>query len=738
MSGLTAIVPCYNEGAQVDVAYRGICAALGSIENLELLFVDDGSTDDTLARIRTLAAADARVRYLSFARNFGLPAAVTAGFRYAAQPWCVQLDADLQFPPQETWRLLERAAQGYDVVFGIRRDRRDPWLRRVGAAGTHVLARRLLGIEVPQGATSFRVVRTAVGVTIVNLPTGNSHFVAKAPELGARHTTVEVEHVARDGRSRFRLGRLAGDAFELLFGFSWRPLNAMYLMACLTASAALVLAVLGASGVLSSTGLQAAGLLSSAVTVLAVATTARYLHRRMLDVRPRRPYYVREANLPVAPEDLLDGGRSAPPPPRARRAGALVVLGAGEEQVAIYRDARARGLSTIAVDRRADRPAIPLADEFLQISTTDHEAIAMALAGREIAGVVTTAADTGLASWHALTVHFDTPWRYPAAAVAVSMDKSALHRLVSSLGMPTYAWRQSDDLDELAAAARTFRFPLVVKPTDASGGRGVRGVHSAEQLDSALRFAAAHSPRGQVIVEEFVSGRDLTVNVFMVDGAVALAAVTDKRVLPGPGFLVAGHVAPAELDPVLHRALLDDAERVCTAFGLTDGPANFDVVVADDGTRWVIEVGARMSGNGFPQLARASTSADWVHALVGLAIGEPVRSRQLSPRPARLHVLTSPLEQPGRLRAVTGLDAAAALPGVASVEVFCAPGEVVHPYTEAGRKLGWIVVTADDRAGLDEVLDEALRTIRIGVDPLAVEVAHAERTLVPSLAEPKV
>jgi Glycosyl transferase family 2 len=317
MTGLTAILPCYNEGEQVEVAHRAVCAALGSIGNLELLFVDDGSRDDTLDRIKRLAATDPRVHWISFARNFGLMAAITAGFRYAARPWSVQLDADLQFPPGETWRLLEVAERGYDLVFGIRRERRDPWPRRAGAAGTHWVARHWLGIEVPQGASSFRLVRTPVARTVVDLPTANSHFVAKAPEIGVRYATVAVDHAPRSsGHSRFRLGRLGGDAFELLFGFSWRPLNATYLVAALAASVALVLAVLGAFGAVPPAAVASAELLVSGICVAAVAMVGRYLHRRLADARPRRLYYVREANIPISPDDLLDRGEPAAAPPR--------------------------------------------------------------------------------------------------------------------------------------------------------------------------------------------------------------------------------------------------------------------------------------------------------------------------------------------------------------------------------------------------------------------------------------
>lgn len=314
-SGLTVVLPGYNEGEQVDRAYRAVLDALGELD-LEILFVDDGSTDDTLDRIRRLAGLDPRVRYLSFSRNFGLNAAITAAFRYASKPWTVQLDTDLQFPPAETWALLAKAAEGYDVVFGVRRRRRDPLLRRLGASGAQLVAERLLSIEVPRGATSFRVLRTGVARTVADLPTANTYFSALVPLVGARYASVPIEHRPRtSGRSKFRLSRLAGHAFELLFGFSWRPLNAVYLLAAVAAGVAVALAVAAGVGAVSPLAVAVAALLLVAVTLVAVAVVGRYLHRLLLDSRPAGKYYIREANLPVRPADTLDGGEPRLPPP---------------------------------------------------------------------------------------------------------------------------------------------------------------------------------------------------------------------------------------------------------------------------------------------------------------------------------------------------------------------------------------------------------------------------------------
>src|SRR4029453_2181196 len=124
---------------------------------VELLFVDDGSTDGTLDRIKTFADTDPRVSYLSFTRNVGLEAAFAAGLKYASKDkdWVVRPDADPQSPPSEVHKLMAKALEGWDVVFGIRTDRHDPLPRRLGSRMQHWFARRVLGIELPQSESSF-------------------------------------------------------------------------------------------------------------------------------------------------------------------------------------------------------------------------------------------------------------------------------------------------------------------------------------------------------------------------------------------------------------------------------------------------------------------------------------------------------------------------------------------------------------------------------------------------------
>jgi polyisoprenyl-phosphate glycosyltransferase len=312
--GLTVMVPCFNEGAAVRRLHAAVVEALGDLD-LEILLIDNGSTDDTLAHIREVAATDARVRYLSLYRNHGLEPGQSAGFRYASRPWTAQLDCDLQFPPEEIPKLLAAAA-GHDVVYGIREDRQDPLWRRIASRAQHWLARRVFGIAFPPGATTFRVVRTAVARGIAEMWQGTPYFIATVSRLGLPYACVPISHRQRvDGRSRFRLPHLVGHTFDLWFGQSWRALNVTYLVAGAGVAAAAVLGALGAVGLAGPTALGVGAVLLAGAALAVLAVVGRYLHQLSLDQQRIRPYYIREANLPVRPEDRLDGGTEPVAPP---------------------------------------------------------------------------------------------------------------------------------------------------------------------------------------------------------------------------------------------------------------------------------------------------------------------------------------------------------------------------------------------------------------------------------------
>jgi hypothetical protein len=313
-AGITVVIPCFNEVENVGPSYREITNELSEYQ-LDLLYVDDGSSDGTIDVIRELAAKDPRVRFISFTRNFGFEAAFSAGYRYAAQPWVLHIDADQQFPAAESKKLIEVAEKGYDAVFGIRTNRQDPRLRRWGTAAFHFIGRRILRIEIPEGATAFRLVRASLARTIVDLHLGTPYFLATVPRLTSRYTTVPVAHRARErGESKVGFGFLSSHAIELFVGFTRRLTTAASMSALLAAGIAVVAGITTATGLVH--GAAAAVIIFAllGVELVVLSLTVRYLV--VVGAGQPRPklFYVREASFPVEAADLLFGEPGEPGP----------------------------------------------------------------------------------------------------------------------------------------------------------------------------------------------------------------------------------------------------------------------------------------------------------------------------------------------------------------------------------------------------------------------------------------
>lgn len=290
MQTVTVVIPCYDEEANIQEVYDRVVKALVPFGQLELLFVDDGSSDGTLHEIRRVADLDPRVSYLSFTRNFGLEAAFTAGFKYATGDWVLQLDADLQSPPEEAHKLFSKAAEGYDAVFAVRDRRRDPWWRRTGSTLQQMFAHYVLAIELPVGASVFRLVRADVARRIATMPLGTRYFIATLPLVTGSYTTVLTEHAPRrSGDSKFRVLMLLVHTSELFYGFSSRPLL-------------LSMALLGLGSLSALVGFAAAGL---AMACAAMAAMLPYVRIGLRKGKALGDFYVREANFEVLPDDRL-------------------------------------------------------------------------------------------------------------------------------------------------------------------------------------------------------------------------------------------------------------------------------------------------------------------------------------------------------------------------------------------------------------------------------------------------
>ncbi|WP_329070976.1 ATP-grasp domain-containing protein [Streptomyces sp. NBC_01429] len=397
---------------------------------------------------------------------------------------------------------------------------------------------------------------------------------------------------------------------------------------------------------------------------------------------------------------------------------ALLVLGASEEHIPLYQEARRRGIPTIAVDMRADAPAFPFADATLQISTRGADVIADALGDVRPAGIVGGASDAALATWHALGLRYDAPYVYPKKAFA-GLDKAAFHAVVASCGITDYGWAASSDPDEVVAKAAGLRFPLVVKPVDGSGSKGVTRVNRPDDLPTAVAHARVHSASQTVIAEEFVQGRQLTIDLFLRDGRSMMTCVKEQELAGG---FVVRRISTVHLSSAEHDHLETRAERLCRALGIVDGPANFDLVLGADGRARIIEANPRLSGDSIPRLHTAAYGVNVVGALVALALGEPFDGHLVRTRNehAAVELIGSPLVTDGELVAWEGVAEARDVPGITDVVLYAKPGDLVRPHDQSGHKIGMFLAAGRSAAGVSSALETAGALVRPIVRPLTV------------------
>lgn len=223
----SVVVPVFNEEANVDEVVRRVCVVMQDVgETFELLFVDDGSTDSTLEKLREHCDTNEHVRVVKLSRNFGQEAAVQAAYLYARGLWVIQLDGDLQNPPEQIPKLLERRDDGFDIVYGVRTGRKDSVFRRGASGAMRWMMSHLLSIKLPEDISTFRLMRGSTAKLLAQFPERQKFLSALACWVGASYTCIAVGHQPRyRGKTKYNLTKLVNHTFDLIVGFSSRPLQ---------------------------------------------------------------------------------------------------------------------------------------------------------------------------------------------------------------------------------------------------------------------------------------------------------------------------------------------------------------------------------------------------------------------------------------------------------------------------------------------------------------------------------
>lgn len=229
MPFLSVIVPLYNESGSLPQLHTRLTAAIKGmpVSGYEILFVDDGSADNTFSHVTVLAKQDPHIRAIRFARNFGKEAAMIAGLRNVRGDITVLMDGDLQHPPELIPAMLEAWKQGAKMVTAVRQSRAtDPWLRRKLSQLFYRIFAYISEVTLEEGGGDFRLFDRAVVDAMVSMPERNRFMKGITSWVGFERTTLPFEPEARAaGSSSFNLRRLLRYALDGISAFSTAPLK---------------------------------------------------------------------------------------------------------------------------------------------------------------------------------------------------------------------------------------------------------------------------------------------------------------------------------------------------------------------------------------------------------------------------------------------------------------------------------------------------------------------------------
>lgn len=300
----------------------------------------------------------------------------------------------------------------------------------------------------------------------------------------------------------------------------------------------------------------------------------------------------------------------------------ILILGASELQIPGIRKAQEMGLECIAVDYDENAAGIDEADIFYNISTLDTENILKVAKKHDVAGIFTICSD------RPMRVVSEVAGKLGLNAISeesalFATNKAHMRNAFNEKGVPIPEFRVCSSYEDYKKAVSDIGFPAIVKPSDNAGSRGISFLDTNVDIDEAYEYARTNSLEGVVLVEEFLTGAEVSVEAFVNDGAVTVVQITDKITTGAPHFVEMGHNQPSAHDEATLLEIKDVTRKAVESLKIKSGPIHAEMKITENGVK-VIELGARLGGDHIStDLVKLSTGVDLVEANINWALNEP-------------------------------------------------------------------------------------------------------------------
>ncbi len=393
----------------------------------------------------------------------------------------------------------------------------------------------------------------------------------------------------------------------------------------------------------------------------------------------------------------------------------IMILGASILQIPAIEKAKEMGLEVIAVDMNPAAVGFSVDGVIKEvISTIDTPAILEAAKKHQIDGIMTLASDMPMQSVAVVS--------HEMGLVGISEDtalkatnKAFMRDALKEAGVPVplyFRVKGKEAFIEAVNKVRDAGYKCIVKPADNSGSRGVDLLKEDADIDAAYEYTIQFSRGGEIVVEEFMEGTEVSVETLAVDGDVKVIQITDKLTTGAPYFVEMGHSQPSQLSEETKKKIAEVAIAANKAIGIENGPSHTEIKVTNDGPK-IVELGARLGGDCITtHLVPLSTGVNMVETSIKIALGEKPDLESKWNKGSAIRYLKTDI---GVVKEIKGIKEAEKIPGISQVSIVHGVGEQVGEIKSSVDRAGFVISQADDAQKAVAVAEEGISKIKFEV-----------------------
>ncbi|WP_066314092.1 ATP-grasp domain-containing protein [Bacillus sp. FJAT-29814] len=394
----------------------------------------------------------------------------------------------------------------------------------------------------------------------------------------------------------------------------------------------------------------------------------------------------------------------------------ILFLGGTAQQIPAIRYAKEMGYYTILCDRQSNTHCQKYSDEYYCISTTDREGILEIGRKREVDGIVAFISDTAasIAAFAANKLNLPS---HPYESVSILTNKEQFRKFLRENGFPCPRADSYKVFKEAKKDLSNFHFPIMLKPVDSSGSRGVTRVDSITDFEGAFEKALSNSREKTVIVEEFIEmNHDYQIggDVFIIDGRLEFCGFLNchrnKQVNPN---VPAGKSYPLFLEKARTSLVRSELQRLIDRLNLKTGALNIEAIIGRDGKVYFIDIGPRNGGNLIPDFLKIITDIDFVGATVEAALGNKELKVNYEPKEEFYSSYTVHSAKPGKLEAIlfkNGIEN-----HIIHKEIYKEKGDKIEAFTDGTKALGFVFLKFKGLEELKEKMNHITEYISVQV-----------------------